>query len=89
MTDKSIEERLGEIEKQVAQSHELLTNLAAGAATLWSAADIARNSGYAVKTVRDVFLKAKNFPRPRMMPGGGKRWLATEVRQYFNNLDRG
>ena len=89
MADKSIHERLDALEARAAASHTLLQKLVANVATLWAVSDIALHCGYTVKTVRGVILKDKNFPRPRMMPGGGKRWMAAEVRQYFKDLERG
>lgn len=49
---------------------------------LWSADDIADYLGLAKNTVQGRTVKTNGFPRPVMLPTGGKRWVAKEVRAW-------
>ena len=90
MSNPSIEERLSALEKRIADTADKIEELLTSTGTLWNSKTIARHcDNTSLRRTRDTVLKDKNFPRPRMMPGGGKRWVAAEVRQYLHDLERG
>jgi predicted DNA-binding transcriptional regulator AlpA len=57
---------------------------------LWSWSDIVKFWGYDDATARRKRNKCgDDFPHPIIQPGGGKRWVAQEVRNYLKSLPRG
>lgn len=49
---------------------------------LWDTDDIAVYTGLAVKTIQNKTLTHQSFPSPVVLPTGGKRWKADDVRRW-------
>lgn len=52
---------------------------------LWDADDIACFLRLEKKTVQNHYLGNPKFPKPVVLPTGGKRWIASEVKAYAMN----
>ena len=50
---------------------------------LWSYDDIAAYTSLAKKTVQTKIVCAPGFPRAVIIPSGGRRWVAREVKDFL------
>lgn len=70
-------EILGTLRKQAATKEEW-----------WIAEDIANHLRVSKNTAQARYITDDTFPQPHLMPGGGKRWLADEVRAWAKRRPR-
>ncbi len=49
---------------------------------LWDADDIAQHMRLSKRSVQSHVLTAQGFPNPCIIPTGGKRWVAKEVKAW-------
>ena len=84
--DDATSQRLAEI---LAEILDELRAQGRPSGALWAVRDIAAFTGYSDSYTHSKIITAQGFPRPRVMPGGGKRWMQDEVRAYFSKRNRG
>ena len=71
-------------EQNYNQAERLLNKLARLADdALWDYGDIAEHISLAKKTVQTKIVTADGFPRAIIIPSGGRRWVAREVKDYL------
>lgn len=51
--------------------------------SLWDTDDIAGYAKLSRRTVQNHIVGKEGFPRPIVLPTGGRRWLAGEVREWL------
>ncbi len=82
-------DQLEKMEEMIVEIRDLVHLTRRADDRMWSIKDIAAHCGYSETVTRRNIVNHDRFPRPRIIPGAGKRWVAEEVRQYFKSQRRG
>lgn len=72
----------GRVEQLLSEMCVLMHQSASNSKDLWDIDDVAFQLGYATKYVQRSVVTLDSFPRPSILPTGGKRWVAAEVRAW-------
>jgi predicted DNA-binding transcriptional regulator AlpA len=67
---------IGAIRELISRLDRPLTN------ELWDAEDIATYVRLSKKSVQNHMLDMPGFPRPVVLPTGGRRWVASEIKAW-------